>query len=91
MVTTPLRKPWNRSLLDFAMAGLTGLQAAATIAASCPMPPIILYTLFGFDAMISVAKKMGVREVITKGENSERLLEAIERYLGKGANLRAFC
>jgi CheY-like chemotaxis protein len=30
--------------LDFAMGSLTGVQAAAKIAASCPNLPVILYT-----------------------------------------------
>jgi DNA-binding NarL/FixJ family response regulator len=72
-------------VLDFAMGGLTGLQAAARIATSCPNLPIILYTFYGFDAMISIAKKVGIREVVTKGESGDRLLEAIEKHLDKGA------
>ena len=72
-------------VLDFAMAGLTGLQAAAKIIADCPNLPVILYTFYGFDAMVSVAKKAGIRDVISKGDNSERLLEAIAKHLDNGA------
>ena len=35
--------------------------------------------------MVSVGKKAGIREVISKGDNSERLLEAIAKHLNNVA------
>lgn len=68
-------------VLDFAMPGLNGLQAAERICSSFPDLPIVLYTFYGFDAMIAEAKKHGIREVVDKAANGEYLLEAIERHL----------
>lgn len=70
-------------VLDFAMPGLNGLQAAERISSSFPDLPIILYTFYGFDAMIAEAKKHGIREVIDKAASGDHLLEAIENRLGK--------
>ncbi len=72
-------------VLDFAMGGLNGLQAAAKIIAACPNIPTILYTLYSFNQMVAEAKKVGIREVVGKGESGERLLEAIEKHLDRRA------
>jgi DNA-binding NarL/FixJ family response regulator len=70
-------------VLDFAMSGLNGLQAAAKITAACPSLPTILYTFYGFSEMVAEAKKVGIREVVSKGERGELLLDAIEKHLEK--------
>jgi CheY-like chemotaxis protein len=70
-------------VLDFAMPGLNGLQAADKISSTFPDMPIILYTFYGFDAMVAEAKKHGVREVIDKASSGDYLLQAIEKHLGK--------
>jgi CheY-like chemotaxis protein len=72
-------------VLDFAMGGLNGLQAAATIIAACPNLPTILYTFYDFPQMVVEAKKVGIREVVCKGESGDRLLEAIEKHLERRA------
>ncbi|HEY2547521.1 MAG TPA: response regulator transcription factor [Candidatus Acidoferrum sp.] len=72
-------------VLDFAMGGLNGLQAAAKILATHPAMPIILHTFYGFDAMIAEAKKVGIRDVVPKGESANRLCEAIEKSLAAEA------
>ena len=54
-------------LLDFAMPRLNGLQIAAEISSACPSLPMILHTVHIFPAIISEAKKVGIREVVGKG------------------------
>jgi DNA-binding NarL/FixJ family response regulator len=68
-------------VLDFAMPGLNGLQTAEKITSAFPNLPVILYTFYGFDAMVAEAKKHGIREVIDKTESGDRLLDAIQKYL----------
>lgn len=70
-------------VLDFAMPGLNGLQTAERLSSLVPGLPIVLYTFYGFDAMIAEARKRGIREVIDKAASSEHLLEAIEKHLPK--------
>jgi hypothetical protein len=41
--------------------------------------------------MVSVAKKAGIRDVISKGDNSERLLEAIAKLLDTEQSPPVFC
>lgn len=74
-------------VLDFAMGGLNGLQVGAQLSKTFPTLPIILHTFYGFPEMISQAKKAGIREVVTKGEPGNALLDAIDRSLNKGERL----
>jgi two-component system chemotaxis response regulator CheY len=71
-------------ILDFAMEGLNGLQVGDQLSKTYPELPIILHTFHGFSEMISQAKKVGIREVVTKGESGNALLDAIDRCLNKG-------
>jgi DNA-binding NarL/FixJ family response regulator len=68
-------------VLDFAMPGLNGLQVAAEISRACPALPIILHTIHDFPEMISEAKKVGIREVVSKTDASARLLDVMEKIL----------
>jgi CheY-like chemotaxis protein len=70
-------------ILDFAMGGLNGLQVGDQLSKTYPELPIILHTFHGFSEMISQAKKVGIREVVTKGESGNALLDAIDRNLNK--------
>ena len=66
-------------ILDFAMTGLNGLQVGTQLSNTYPDLPIILHTFHAFNEMISEAKKAGIREVVSKGEHGNVLLEAIDR------------
>ena len=68
-------------VLDFAMPGLNGLQVAAQISCACPTLPIILHTIHDFPEMIAEAKKVGIREVVSKTDASARLLDVMEKLL----------
>lgn len=68
-------------VLDFAMPGLNGLQAATRILSGCPAVPIVLHTVHYFPEMLAEAKKVGIREVVSKSETAARLLDVIEAAL----------
>jgi DNA-binding NarL/FixJ family response regulator len=68
-------------VLDFAMPGLNGLQVAAQISRACPNLPIILHTIHDFPEMIAQAKKVGIREVVSKSDTADRLLNVMETLL----------
>jgi DNA-binding NarL/FixJ family response regulator len=68
-------------VLDFAMPGLNGLQVAEQISRACPNLPIILHTIHDFPEMIAEAKRVGIREVVSKSDTAARLVNAIEALL----------
>jgi DNA-binding NarL/FixJ family response regulator len=68
-------------VLDFAIPRLNGLQVAAKLTDVYPTLPIILHTVHVFPAMIEEAKKIGIREVVTKSETVGHLLDVIETLL----------
>jgi DNA-binding NarL/FixJ family response regulator len=68
-------------VLDFAMPGLNGLQVAAQISRACPTLPIVLHTIHDFPEMIAEAKKVGIREVVSKSDTAVRLLNVMETLL----------
>jgi DNA-binding NtrC family response regulator len=70
-------------VLDFAMPGLNGLQAADKISTAFPKLPIILYTFYGFEVMAAEAKKHGICDVVDKTTSGEFLLQSIENNLSK--------
>jgi DNA-binding NarL/FixJ family response regulator len=70
-------------IVDFAMGLLNGLQVGAQLSKTLPDLPIILHSVYGFTAMVSEAKKAGIREVVTKAESGDALLDAIDRCLNK--------
>jgi DNA-binding NarL/FixJ family response regulator len=76
-------------VLDFAMPGLNGLQVAAEISRACPTLPMILHTIHDFPEMISEAKKVGIREVVSKTDDSARLLDVMERLLAEKSSTAA--
>ncbi len=78
-------------VLDFAMTGLNGLEAGEQIAKSSPEMGIVLHTFHAFSEMISQAKKAGIDEVVSKGANGNKLLEAIDRCSNKGGQARTIC
>ncbi len=68
-------------VLDFAMPRLNGLQVAGKLLSACPTLPIILHTVHFFPAMVDEAKKIGIREVVSKSETAGRLMDVIATLL----------
>jgi DNA-binding NarL/FixJ family response regulator len=76
-------------VLDFAMPVLNGLQVAAQISRVCPTLPIILHTIHDFPEMIAEAKKVGIREVVSKTAASDRLFDVMETLLQEKPSVAA--
>ena len=76
-------------VVDFAMPRLNGLQVAGKVLSACPTLPIILYTVHFFPAMVDEAKKVGIREVVSKSETAGRLMDVIETLLKEKPSDRA--
>jgi DNA-binding NarL/FixJ family response regulator len=68
-------------ILDLAMAELNGLLAAREICQALPTVPVLLHTVNNIPAVITEAKKFGIRRVVGKGEDGDRLLDAIQEEL----------
>jgi two-component system, NarL family, response regulator NreC len=68
-------------ILDLAMDGLNGLQAAREISGFLPSVPILLHTVNNIPAVVAEAKKFGIRRVVGKGQDGDFLIEAIEAEL----------
>jgi CheY-like chemotaxis protein len=67
-------------VLDLAMPGLNGFEAARQIASSLPGVPIFLNTLYASAQVDREAERLGVQRVISKSEEY-RLIPAIEEAL----------
>jgi DNA-binding NarL/FixJ family response regulator len=68
-------------LLDYAMPGMNGVEAARLISRAMPDCILILFTMFASNQLTNLAKAAGVAEVISKDVGGIRaLVEAIERY-----------
>jgi DNA-binding NarL/FixJ family response regulator len=68
-------------ILDLAMSETNGLFASREILKSLPTVPILLHTVNNIPAVVAEAKKYGIRRVVGKGEDGERLLHAIQEEL----------
>jgi DNA-binding NarL/FixJ family response regulator len=68
-------------VMDLAMEGLNGLLAAREISNSLPNVPILLHTVNNIPAVVAEAKKFGIRRVLGKGVDGDRLLSAIQEEL----------
>ncbi len=69
-------------ILDLAMEGVNGLLAAREISNRLPNVPILLHTVNNIPAVVAEAKKFGIRRVLGKGVDGDRLLNAIQEELG---------
>ena len=64
-------------VLDLAMPGLNGLDAARQISNLFPGVPLIMHTLYAYQQMEIEAKKCGIRTVTSKPDGGA-LVKAIE-------------
>src|SRR5690348_14094635 len=66
-------------LLDYAMPGMNGVEAARLISTAMPDCVLILFTMFASNQLQRLAKAAGVSEVISKDVGGIRaLVETIE-------------
>ena len=68
-------------ILDLAMSGMNGLFVSREILKIMPTVAILLHTVNNIPAVVAEAKKYGIRRVIGKGEDGDRLLKAIQEEL----------
>jgi DNA-binding NarL/FixJ family response regulator len=68
-------------ILDLAMSGMNGLFVSREILKTMPTVAILLHTVNNIPAVVAEAKKYGIRRVIGKGEDGDRLLKAIQEEL----------
>lgn len=53
-------------LLDYAMPGMNGLEAARQMAVASPDSAMLLFTMFASDQLSELARSVGIRQVISK-------------------------
>ena len=68
-------------ILDLAMSGMNGLFVSREILKTMPTVAMLLHTLNNIPAVVAEAKKYGIRRVIGKGEDGDRLLNAVQEEL----------
>jgi DNA-binding NarL/FixJ family response regulator len=69
-------------ILDFLMPLMNGLAAAAAIVKVSPDVPIILYTMHMSGQLEREAKKVGIRQVVSKTEPFESFVAVVKEMLG---------
>jgi len=70
-------------ILDWSMPMLNGLDAAAEILKIAPGMPILIFTLHNVPQIELAAKRIGVKQVISKADGAAALVAAIEELLGR--------
>ncbi len=81
------RADGSHIILDIAMPMIDGLPPRSRFLKGEPSVPITLYTLHKSDQIELEGKNARARSVISKGENSEVLVETIRELLGQAAAL----
>ncbi len=66
-------------VLDYAMPGMNGLEAARQIAMDAPNSVMLLFTMFASEQLTDLAQSVGIREVISKAVGGVgAIVQAIE-------------
>lgn len=65
-------------LLDIAMPGMNGIEAAAKLAEECPKTRVILLSMFGTEAYLRKALQAKVSGYLLKGADLEELHRALQ-------------
>ncbi len=66
-------------VLDYAMSGMNGIEAAILAKNAHPHIKVILFSMYESDALIKEALAHQIEGYVTKGEGRQRLLEVIKR------------
>jgi two-component system response regulator DesR len=75
-------------ILDLAMPGLNGIEAAGQISRAFPGVPIFIFTLYASPEVKKEAEKVGVQRVISKS-TGYLLVPAIEEALARSHHQKA--
>jgi DNA-binding NarL/FixJ family response regulator len=68
-------------ILDVSMPVLDGFSAARQIKEASPLTRILIFSLHRTEAFVKVAQKIGASGYITKSEDAQSLLKAVEAAL----------
>jgi DNA-binding NarL/FixJ family response regulator len=68
-------------VIDLAMPVMDGMRAAREITKRDPGARVVMFTLHASPEVEEQAKRVGIRRVVSKARNGERLVIAIERVL----------
>jgi DNA-binding NarL/FixJ family response regulator len=74
-------------VLDFSMPGMSGIEAAPLIRDALPDACVILFTLYGNDALKSAAKEAGIDAVVSKADLGDELMKTTKRVFGEKRTL----
>jgi diguanylate cyclase (GGDEF)-like protein/PAS domain S-box-containing protein len=69
-------------ILDISMPLLDGFTAAREIRKAAPETSIVILTFEKTDALADIAREIGVSGYVTKGEDGESLLRAVDAVIG---------
>lgn len=68
-------------LLDFAMPGMNGLQAAQEISQNCPKIPLLLFTMYLSHELVAEARNSGFWGAVAKADLGRDLVPGVEALL----------
>jgi len=77
-VTQALQLKPDLIILDLTMPVMGGIAAAAELHKLLPDTPVLFYSMHEGDYLISEAKRLGVRGLVSKGRITETLLAAVD-------------
>ena len=69
-------------LLDVAMPGMNGVEAASVLKGRLPKTSIVLFTMFSESVGQSLMEALGVNAVVGKPDGMSKLLECVNNLLG---------
>lgn len=69
------------ALLDLAMPVMNGLEAARVLRETMPQVPLIMCSLHVDSHLQAEARKAGIRAIVSKAENLQALIGAVESLL----------
>ena len=72
-------------ILDFSMPVMDGLEAARQIARIAPRSAMLMLTMYGSDPLLKEAQAAGFKDVVSKSDGIEPLVDSLKRVLESGA------
>ncbi len=68
----------NVALIDVAMPGLSGIEAARQLKKTCPETAIIMFSAYDYEAYVSASLQAGASGYLLKDANIDKLVNAIK-------------
>jgi DNA-binding NarL/FixJ family response regulator len=72
-------------ILDFSMPVMDGLEAARQIARIAPRSAMLMLTMYGSGPLLKEAQAAGFKDVVSKSDGIEPLVDSLKRVLEPGA------